>query len=98
MSAVIQISDEIVSTNPATGEEVGRVKSASAAEVREAVARGREAFLQWRQTSFGERKRLVMKAREVILSEMEEIAHLISYESGKPLAEAFSMEIAPVLD
>ena len=39
-----------------------------------------------------------MKAREVILAEMDEIALLISNESGKPVAEALSMEIAPVLD
>ena len=29
---------------------------------------------------------------------MDEIAHLISAESGKPFGEAISMEIAPVLD
>ena len=39
-----------------------------------------------------------MKAREVILAEMDEIALLISNESGKPVAESLSMEIAPVLD
>lgn len=39
-----------------------------------------------------------MAAREVLLAEMDEIARLISRESGKPVAEAFSMEIAPVLD
>ena len=39
-----------------------------------------------------------MRAREVILAEMDEIARLISDESGKPVAEALSMEIAPVLD
>src|SRR4030095_15335264 len=39
-----------------------------------------------------------MKAREVILAEMDEIAHLISDESGKPFGEAIAMEIAPVLD
>ena len=39
-----------------------------------------------------------MRAREVILAEMDEIAHLISDESGKPFGEAISMEIAPVLD
>ncbi len=39
-----------------------------------------------------------MQAREVILSELDEIARLISDESGKPIAEALSMEIAPVLD
>ena len=39
-----------------------------------------------------------MKARDVILAEIDEIAHLISAESGKPFGEAISMEIAPVLD
>ena len=39
-----------------------------------------------------------MRAREVILDELDEIARLISDESGKPVAESLSMEIAPVLD
>ncbi|MFL6467095.1 MAG: aldehyde dehydrogenase family protein, partial [Pyrinomonadaceae bacterium] len=98
MSAVIQAGEEIISTNPATGEEVGRVPISTAEQVREAVIRGREAFLKWRLTPFSERKQLVMRVREIILAEMDEIAHLISAESGKPFGEAISMEIAPVLD
>jgi acyl-CoA reductase-like NAD-dependent aldehyde dehydrogenase len=101
MSAVLSFptrQDEIVSYNPATGEEIGRVPAASAADVETAVEKSRAAFLRWRETSFKERARIVMKAREVILAEMEEIARLISDESGKPVAEALSMEIAPVLD
>ena len=35
---------------------------------------------------------------EVILADLDNIAELISRESGKPKAEAISMEIAPVLD
>jgi len=101
MSAVIEVKegqDELVSYDPATGAEVGRVKQTSAKEVAEAVARSREVFHLWKKTSFADRKALVMKAREVILAEMDEIAHLISAESGKPFGEAISMEIAPVLD
>lgn len=101
MSAVIQIpvsEKEIVSYNPATGEEIGRVENFSAEEVKDAVERARAAFQSWRKTSFVERKNLIMLAREVILAEMDEIARLISNESGKPVAEALSMEIAPVLD
>jgi succinate-semialdehyde dehydrogenase/glutarate-semialdehyde dehydrogenase len=99
MASVIQTAlDEIVSFNPATGEEIGRVPVFSSDEVQDAVVRGREAFRKWKRTSFAERKALVMRAREVILAEMDEIASLISRESGKPVAEALSMEIAPVLD
>ena len=101
MSAVLSfpaIRDEIISYNPATGEEIGRVANTSVEEVQEAVEKSREAFQTWCKTSFAGRKQLIMRAREVILAEMDEIARLISDESGKPQAEAFSMEIAPVLD
>jgi acyl-CoA reductase-like NAD-dependent aldehyde dehydrogenase len=101
MSAVLKFknpADEIVSYNPATGEEIGRVANTSAEDARAAVERARTAFQTWRKTSFAERRNFVMRAREVILAEMDEIARLISDESGKPFAEALSMEIAPVLD
>jgi succinate-semialdehyde dehydrogenase/glutarate-semialdehyde dehydrogenase len=101
MSAVISVpakENEIVSYNPATGEEIGRVENTSPEDVKAAVERSRAAFLGYRKTSFETRKKFIMKAREVILAEMEEIARLISDESGKPVAEALSMEISPVLD
>ena len=99
MSAVLPIkTDEIVSYDPATGAEVGRVQQMSADEVKAALARSRTAFQNWKKTSFLERGAYIMKAREVILSQMDEIAHLISAESGKPFGEAISMEITPVLD
>ncbi len=101
MSAVLSVrdaADEIVSYDPATGEELGRVSVTSAEDVAVAVGRGRIASESWRKTSFAERKRLVMKALEVLLAELDDIGLLISRESGKPVAEAFSMEIAPVLD
>ncbi|MGB7209988.1 MAG: aldehyde dehydrogenase family protein [Pyrinomonadaceae bacterium] len=101
MSAVIKTeskTNEIISYNPATGDEVGHVHSFSAEEVITAVERSRAAFSQWRKTSFAERTRLVMRAREVVLADIDGIAHLISAESGKPFGEAIAMEIAPVLD
>lgn len=99
MASVVQTSEEqLISFNPATGEEVGRVPQTSDDEVRAAVARSREVFHIWKKTSFRERRALVMKAREVILASLDDIAHLISAESGKPFGEAIAMEIAPVLD
>ena len=100
MSAVLEAKgiEEIISINPATGAEVGRVPHMSPDEVKAAVTRSHAAFAIWKNTSFAARRALLMKAREVILSEMDEIAHLISAESGKPFGEAIAMEIAPVLD
>jgi acyl-CoA reductase-like NAD-dependent aldehyde dehydrogenase len=99
MNAVIANDHaELISINPATGKEVGRAPQTSPEEVRAAVARSRAVFSNWKNTPFSERRRLVMAARDVILTELDEIAHLISAESGKPFGEAIAMEIAPVLD
>ena len=101
MSAVLKFEnkpDEIISYNPATGEEIGRVENTSAEDVKTVVEDAGKAFESWQKTSYATRKKIIMKAREIILAEMDEIALLISNESGKPVAEALSMEIAPVLD
>ncbi|MBV9958831.1 MAG: aldehyde dehydrogenase family protein, partial [Acidobacteria bacterium] len=91
-------TEELISLDPATGEEVGRAPNASAAEVEAAVARARAAQGAWAALSFKERGRLVLAARSIVLAEMEEIALLISRESGKPVTEAVSMELTPTLD
>src|SRR6267143_920441 len=89
---------ELVSRNPTTGEEIGRAPQTMPEDVARAVGRAREAQRQWSEQSFQQRARLIMKARKIILQEMEEIAQLISRETGKPVAEAISMELAPTLD
>ncbi len=88
----------IVSYDPATGEEIGRVEVRTAGEVRAAVERAREAQRGWAKLSYRERGRVVLRAREIALAEIDEIAELISRESGKPLIEAISMELVPTLD
>ena len=39
-----------------------------------------------------------MRARQIVLDEMDQIAGLISRETGKPIAEAISMEVVTTLD
>ncbi len=89
---------ELVSRNPATGEEIGRAPLTMPEEVARAVGRAREAQRKWGEQSLSQRGRLIMKARKIILQEMEEIALLISRETGKPVTEAFSMELSTSLD
>lgn len=91
-------ASEVISRDPASGEELGRTPAATATAVAAAVARARAAQSDWAARSFHERAAFVMRARQIVLDEMEEIARLISRESGKPVAEAISMELAPTLD
>jgi acyl-CoA reductase-like NAD-dependent aldehyde dehydrogenase len=92
------VTREIVSYDPATNEELGRVPVRSPEEVAQAVRRAREAQTAWAELSYQERGALVMRARALVLDELEEIALLISRETGKPVSEAVSMEITPTLD
>ena len=94
----ISDKDEIISYNPATGAEIGRVQNALPEEVYAAVKRARHAQKAWRELSFRDRAAFVLKAQKILLAEMEETARLISDEMGKPASEAISMEIAPVID
>src|SRR5205809_8147380 len=83
---------ELISRNPATGEEIGRAPLTMPEDVARAVGRARAAQRTWSKQSIPQRGRLIMKARKIILQEMEEIARLISRETGKPVAEAISKE------
>lgn len=89
---------EIVCINPATGEENGRVPLLSASDVAAAVRRARQAQPAWGRLSFRERGQFILQAREMVLGQVDEIAGLISRETGKPPAEATSMEVVPTLD
>ena len=71
---------------------------AAASEVAVAVDRARAAQPAWSKLSYRERARFILRAREIILAQVDEIASLISRETGKPPAEATSMEIVPTLD
>jgi succinate-semialdehyde dehydrogenase/glutarate-semialdehyde dehydrogenase len=89
---------EIISRNPSTGEELGRVPLTTPEEVFAAISRARAAQAAWASLSFKERGRVILKARELVLVDTEEIAQVISRETGKPVSEAVSMEIVPTLD
>jgi acyl-CoA reductase-like NAD-dependent aldehyde dehydrogenase len=89
---------EIVSRDPATGEDLGRVPLTEAADVVAAVKLARRAQPAWAALSFKERGRIVLKVRELLLDEMDEVAKLISRETGKPTSEALAMEVVPTLD
>ena len=89
---------EIVCVNPATGEETGRVPLMSGSDVAAAVRRARAAQPAWGQLSFRERAEVILRAREIVQAQVDQIASLISRETGKPPAEATSMEVVPTLD
>jgi acyl-CoA reductase-like NAD-dependent aldehyde dehydrogenase len=89
---------EIIKRDPATGEEIGRVPLFSSGQVLDAVKRARAAQPAWTRLSYRQRGQVISRAREIVLRDLESIAQLISQETGKPKAEAISMEVVPTLD
>jgi len=93
-----QKATEVVSYDPGTGQEIGRAPLSSPEEVREAVGKARRAQPGWAGLSYHQRARVILQTRKLMLAERDELALLISRETGKPVAEAISMEIVPTLD
>jgi succinate-semialdehyde dehydrogenase/glutarate-semialdehyde dehydrogenase len=78
----------LVSTNPATGAEAGRLPVADEAAVDAAVRRAREAATWWAALGFDGRKVRLLRWRALLAQRIEELAALTSDETGKPVADA----------
>jgi malonate-semialdehyde dehydrogenase (acetylating)/methylmalonate-semialdehyde dehydrogenase len=74
--------------NPSTGEVIGAVPLAGAAEVDAAVRAAHAAFPAWAATPVIDRARILFRYRALVEKHFDEIARLISREHGKTSAEA----------
>src|ERR687888_871270 len=90
---MLVVEGELRSLNPATLEVVGSVRATDPAELEEIVARAREAQARWAEASLDERRRLVLDVARVLLDRMDEIAALVTAETGKPLVESYTAEL-----
>ena len=75
-------------TNPYNGEVLQTFPTATDDEVRQAIGRAHEAFLQWRETSFAERAKVMQSAADILRRDIETYAPLLTLEMGKLLGEA----------
>jgi succinate-semialdehyde dehydrogenase/glutarate-semialdehyde dehydrogenase len=78
----------IASTNPATGELLRTFDALSDAHVDEKIRKAAEAFTLYRHTSFAERALRMNKAAEILESEKETLARLMTLEMGKTFRSA----------
>src|ERR1700757_4980218 len=74
--------------NPNTGEVQAKVALASKAEVEKAIANAQAAFPGWAATNPQRRARVMFKFLELIQSEYDDLARLLSSEHGKTFADA----------
>ncbi len=74
--------------NPATGEVQARVALASKAEMRHAVEVARAAFPAWAAVNPQRRARVMFNFKALVEKNMDELAHMLSAEHGKVIADS----------
>lgn len=75
-------------TDPATGQTIAEVSSMGHAETARAVAAAHAALPAWRAKTAKERSAVLRKWFDLIMANQEDLARLLSWEQGKPLAES----------
>ncbi|NVZ86492.1 NAD-dependent succinate-semialdehyde dehydrogenase [Pseudomonas yamanorum] len=74
--------------NPANGAQIAEVQRAGAEETNLAIAAANRALPAWRKLTAKERSQRLKRWSDLMLSNQKDLAHLLSLEQGKPLAEA----------
>ena len=75
-------------TDPATQNVIAEVPCATSAEVDAAIAAAQTAFESWKETPVGERARLMLRYQHLLKEHHDEIATLLSSETGKTFEDA----------
>src|SRR5437899_1498031 len=78
----------IASINPATGEKIRSFEPLSEGEIEKKLALAAKTFQQYRRTSMSERARMMVRVAEILESEREKFARIMTLEMGKPIKAA----------
>ncbi|HTX30792.1 MAG TPA: aldehyde dehydrogenase family protein [Solirubrobacteraceae bacterium] len=87
----------ISARSPITGEALFDVPAAGHAEVEEAIADAKAAFLEWRVLPAPVRGRVVKRLGELMTEHKADVAALVTIEAGKITSEALG-EVQEVID
>lgn len=83
--------------SPATEEQIGAVPLAGSEDVEAVLASAARGFGTWKAMPAWDRAKIIRRAADLIRERVEDIARVMSAETGKPLAEARG-EIAGTAD
>ena len=74
--------------NPSTEAVLAELPHATPADIDEALAAAAKGFQTWRRVSAQERAKILKRTADLMRERREYLAHLITLELGKPIAEA----------
>jgi acyl-CoA reductase-like NAD-dependent aldehyde dehydrogenase len=91
------MTDMLTSYDPRTGLPVGQVPITPPEDVPAVIERSRKAFDEWKLLSDKERRVMLKRFKHVVLTEGQHIAEVVRSEAGKPLTEAYSLDVVTAL-
>ena len=75
-------------TDPATHKVIGTMPEMAKEDVTEAIQAAEKALVSFRKTTGRERAKMLRKWYQLMVDNSEDLATLITWENGKPLADA----------
>jgi acyl-CoA reductase-like NAD-dependent aldehyde dehydrogenase len=83
---------------PATGKVIAEIEETPVHEVPFFYQKARESFENWSGLAISERTRYLRNLKQLMVDEMDQIAKIISDDTGKVLTESIVADIMPTLD
>lgn len=83
-----QATEWVEVTNPATNEAIAKLPCATQSEMEEAIRNAATVFETWKNVAVPERARLMLRYQHLLKEHHEELATLLSQETGKTIADA----------
>lgn len=79
-----------ISINPFTGKTIGELPELSPEEIQVKLLKSQEVFQIYRKSDFSSRSEKLYKLAEILKSDSQVLAEVISKEMGKPISESIS--------
>ncbi len=83
-----QSNDWIDVTNPATNAVIAKLPKATDAEIARAIESASHAFHHWKEVAVSERARVMLRYQHLLKEHHDDLAELLSQETGKILLDA----------
>ncbi len=89
--------DTVISINPATGEKLAEFVINSAEDVKEAIEKARKVQPQWASLNVKKRVSYILRIRDFIADDADNLAQIISKDTGKTRTDALVTEVLPAV-
>jgi acyl-CoA reductase-like NAD-dependent aldehyde dehydrogenase len=97
-AAVAPISPQLESFSPLDDARLGAVETVRPEQVQAVVDDVASVQPFWAQLPLPDRARYMRRAGQAIIDQLDDLARLLSREQGKPINEAYVMELLPTID